>query len=113
MTSSLIASAMLRDPLYHIECLTAPSDTKYLISSVVKHRTRIKKRGPCHPARTPDPTLPARRSVQPPRPRVAHAPTAAVRRDGGDRAPCTRARSLGRGLGVARPRGGTSNSRQS
>src|SRR5215471_15426544 len=33
MTSSLIASAMLRDPLYHIECLTAPSYTKYLISS--------------------------------------------------------------------------------
>src|SRR5215469_3982012 len=34
MTSSLIASAMLRDPLYHIECLTAPSYTKYLISSL-------------------------------------------------------------------------------
>src|SRR5499427_5769756 len=34
MTSSLIASAMLRDPLYHIECLTAPSYTKYLISSM-------------------------------------------------------------------------------
>src|SRR5262249_32422022 len=34
MTSSLIASAMLRDPLYHIECLTAPSYTKYLISSI-------------------------------------------------------------------------------
>src|SRR5262249_23503350 len=33
MTSSLIASAMLRDPLYHIECLTAPSYTKYLIPS--------------------------------------------------------------------------------
>src|SRR5215469_14416972 len=33
MTSSLIASAMLRDPIYHIECLTAPSYTKYLISS--------------------------------------------------------------------------------
>src|SRR5215475_11824945 len=33
MTSSLIASAMVRDPLYHIECLTAPSYTKYLISS--------------------------------------------------------------------------------
>src|ERR1700739_1393395 len=33
MTSSLIASAMMRDPLYHIECLTVPSYTKYLISS--------------------------------------------------------------------------------
>src|SRR5215471_15741074 len=33
MTPSLIATAMLRDPLYHIECLTAPSYTKYLISS--------------------------------------------------------------------------------
>ena len=33
MTSSLIASAMSRDPLYHIECLTAPSYTKYLILS--------------------------------------------------------------------------------
>src|SRR5215471_11347326 len=38
MTSSLIASAMLRDPLYHIECLTAPSYTKYLISSCVLNR---------------------------------------------------------------------------
>src|SRR5690242_8311528 len=35
MTSSLIASAMMRDPLYHIECLTVPSYTKYLISSRV------------------------------------------------------------------------------
>src|SRR5262245_40787279 len=34
MTSSLIASAMMRDPLYHIECLTAPSYTKYLILSL-------------------------------------------------------------------------------
>src|SRR5437764_13545888 len=34
MTSSLIASAMSRDPLYHIECLTAPSYTKYLILSI-------------------------------------------------------------------------------
>src|SRR5262245_41810438 len=33
MTSSLIASAMSRDPPYHIEGLTAPSYTKYLISS--------------------------------------------------------------------------------
>src|SRR5262245_35967411 len=37
MTSSLIASAMVRDPLYHIECLTAPSYTKYLISSELRH----------------------------------------------------------------------------
>src|ERR1700751_121693 len=36
MTSSLIASAMMRDPLYHIECLTVPSYTKYLISSVLE-----------------------------------------------------------------------------
>src|SRR5690242_11297903 len=34
MTSSLIASAMSRDPLYHIECLTAPLYTKYLILSL-------------------------------------------------------------------------------
>src|SRR5215470_17357318 len=40
MTSSLIASAMLRDPLYHIECLTAPSYTKYLISST-QSRKRV------------------------------------------------------------------------
>src|SRR5215472_10649327 len=38
MTSSLIASSMLRDPLYHIECLTAPPYTKYLISSDHRHR---------------------------------------------------------------------------
>src|SRR5215467_13794436 len=40
MTSSLIASAMLRDPLYHIECLTAPSYTKYLISSARRDAPR-------------------------------------------------------------------------
>jgi hypothetical protein len=33
MTSSLIASAMVRDLLYHIEYLTAPSYTQYLITS--------------------------------------------------------------------------------
>src|SRR5215469_4999365 len=33
MTPSLIATGMFRDPLYHTECLTAPSYTKYLISS--------------------------------------------------------------------------------
>src|SRR5690349_12113928 len=33
MTSSLIASAMSRNPLYHIECLTAPPYTKYPILS--------------------------------------------------------------------------------
>src|SRR5215469_15835294 len=41
MTSSLIASAMLRDPLYHIECLTAPSYTKYLISSIAADPKRL------------------------------------------------------------------------
>ena len=37
MTSSLIANAMLRDPLYHIEYLTASSYTKYLTSSPPAH----------------------------------------------------------------------------
>src|SRR5262252_1374466 len=56
MTSSLIASAMLRDPLYHIECLTAPSYTKYLISSSLRPVASLRRRtAPQHAARDGEP----------------------------------------------------------
>src|SRR5215471_4950340 len=45
MTSSLIASAMLRDSLCHIKCLTAPSYTKYLISSGIRLSRMLTDRG--------------------------------------------------------------------
>src|SRR5215469_18923676 len=92
MTSSLIASAMLRDPLYHIECLTAPSYTKYLISSMRKKHLRITLvmaasvvSGSCFPAvaqNTPDqqPTLTAPGHAPAPSTRPSLAPSSPTRR---------------------------------
>ncbi|MGH7062005.1 MAG: hypothetical protein ACREFH_16575, partial [Stellaceae bacterium] len=43
MSSSLIACAMIRDLLYNIECLTAPTYTKYLTPSADRLRAKLRE----------------------------------------------------------------------